>query len=589
MRICFLLLSFFLFAGSVFAQTQGQISTVLVRNPYKNIDWKQIHHFKTCLHAHTTNSDGALYPHQVVDAYFLAGYKILSITDHNRITYPWTAFHKINNRYENRNPIALNMLDVAGNELSGAHHTGSFIQAVPGNGANLESALQTMTQIRGLGVLKHPGRYWSPVPQAGSIYTIDWYENMYRQYPVLVGMEVFNQGDRHSKDRVLWDELLVRLMPSRPIWGHSNDDMHLPKDLFKNYSYMLMPELTMDAFRESMKQGSSYFVYEPNGSGSSRVPVIDSVVADKVSKQIRIYASDYTSIEWISGLTGTGMSRKSKVIAQGEVFSWEDFKEHYVRAVIVNAYGQVYLQPFGFEARKPFQIDEIKVIRKDCFDPVSLSIDEDESTEVYNWFFPSFAEAFGSANSNAIELDFSGYSGKVEIGVCKTNSFGSSNTQIISINVNEPLPRPVVSMEGTLLRSDIKLGNQWFNSSGPISGAIYQEYKVTESGKYYVVVSDYGCFSEPSDAFKVQLMDEKSDDKQFSLHVWPNPMSDVINVDLLNNDESFAYELYDQRGQLIMSGILTGSASLSVEHLSKGSYILKLEGQKVKKTFLLLK
>jgi hypothetical protein len=201
---------------------------VLTLNLYQNVYWQSFQQYKTNLHTHTNNSDGSLDAHIVVDHYYNAGYKILSITDHNLITYPWTSFSSIKSNWQNRDPQLLGMLDVKGNELSAAHHTGSYINVVPGSGANLNVAFDTMTAINGLGAFKHPGRYWSKsttyAPTAQ--YSPDWYQNYYMQYPVLVGMEVYNQGDRYPNDRVLWDELLTSMMPGRPIWGYSNDDMH---------------------------------------------------------------------------------------------------------------------------------------------------------------------------------------------------------------------------------------------------------------------------------------------------------------------------------------------------------------------------
>ena len=42
---------------------------------------------KACLHCHTTESDGALSPKGVVSYYKKHGYKVVALTDHNKITY----------------------------------------------------------------------------------------------------------------------------------------------------------------------------------------------------------------------------------------------------------------------------------------------------------------------------------------------------------------------------------------------------------------------------------------------------------------------------------------------------------------------
>lgn len=321
-----------------------------ISNPYSNVNWKTVNHFKTNIHTHTTNSDGSVLAHTVVDSYCNAGYKILSITDHNKITYPWTNFSSIITNFENRDPQALGMLDVKGNELSGAHHVGSYVDVVSGNGADLHAAFTTMTDIGGIGSMNHPGRYWeiSTNYAPSDQYSIEWYLNFYEKYPVIVGMEVYNGTSRYPNDRILWDELLTRTMPSRPIWGQSSDDMHSASAMFKAYDYRLMQELTNELFKTSMKQGTSYFVIEPAGNGTPQVATLDSISVNQTNKTITIHAKNYTSIEWISGVKGTGAERTSKVIASGATFSYDPMVFPYVRAEIINQKGVVFTQPFGF-------------------------------------------------------------------------------------------------------------------------------------------------------------------------------------------------------------------------------------------------
>lgn len=415
-------------------------ASALVLNPYEGINWSTINHYKANLHTHTTNSDGNLAAHTVVDYYHAANYDILSITDHNAITYPWTAFSSINPAYENRDPQVLGMLDVEGNELSAAHHTGSYINAVPGNGANLHEAFQTMTNINGLGAFKHPGRYWNINTNytPSSQYSIEWYQQFYNTYPLLVGMEVYNQGDRYNKDRVLWDELLMRMMPDRPIWGQSNDDMHTTSHLFRNYNYMLMPELTLDAFRQAMNTGASYFVYEPSGNGNPQVPVIDSIIVDKASRLITVYAQNATSIEWISGINGVGAQRSSKVVATGNSFSFNYFTQPYVRAIISNAFGHVLTQPFGFADRAPLEITEILGDTAFCqgTSVATFSVANDPIAESYAWTVPQNAVILSGENTNSITIDITGVVNQGSVSVSASNISGNSNTASISFVIN---------------------------------------------------------------------------------------------------------------------------------------------------------
>ncbi len=332
----------------LFAQ---DFNTTLYYNPYANINWTGINQYKANLHTHTTHSDGFHDPHEVIDFYYTANYKILALSDHNLITYPWTKLDSINPSYENRNPIALDILDIQGNELSASHHTGSLINTILGNGANLDSTLQVMDSINSLGIFYHPGRYWKidSVYQANNVHSPDWYLNHFQNYPSIRGLEVHNQGDKYSNDRILWDILLLRIMPHQNIWGFSNDDMHLfPDDCYKSYNIMLMDMLNLQNFRNAIDSGAFFFAYEENGDGNSLVPSIDSIVVDEINKSISLYANNYTKIHWISGIEGTDSLRKSKVLDSTAVFYYDSLTTPYIRAEIINQYGKLYTQPFAF-------------------------------------------------------------------------------------------------------------------------------------------------------------------------------------------------------------------------------------------------
>jgi hypothetical protein len=332
----------------LFAQ---DFNTTLYYNPYANINWMGINQYKANLHTHTTHSDGSHDPHEVIDFYYNANYKILALSDHNLITYPWTKLDSINPAYENRDPVLLDMLDIQGNELSASHHTGSLINSISGNGANLDSSLHVMDSINSLGIFYHPGRYWKidSIYQSNQIYSPDWYVSQLQNHPKIAGLEVHNQGNRCPNDRILWDILLLRMLPNRNIWGFSNDDMHYcPDDCFKSYNIMLMGFLNLQDFKNAINNGAFFFAYEENGDGNSLVPSIDSIVVNEINKSISLYANNYTKIHWISGIEGSDSLRKSKIIDSTVVFYYDSLTTPYVRAEIINQYGKLYTQPFSF-------------------------------------------------------------------------------------------------------------------------------------------------------------------------------------------------------------------------------------------------
>lgn len=412
--------------------------TSLVLNPYHNVKWATVNHFKSNIHTHTTNSDGSVHAHAVIDAYHNAGYKILSITDHNLITWPWTNLSSINSNFQNRDPAALGMLAVEGNELSGAHHAGSYINVVTGSGSDLNQAFSTMTQLNGIGSFKHPGRYWSKSTNytPGAQYSIEWYQDFYNRFPVLVDMEVYNQGDRYPDDRILWDELLSRMMPDRPIWGQSSDDMHTTSHYFKNYGWMLMDSLTMDEFRRTKIQGASFFVFEPNGDGTPRAPVIDSITVNRNSRTITLHAQNFTSVQWISGIEGTGTARNNRVIQTGTTFNYTTFMGNYVRAVVINSFGRNYTQPFGFANRVPVAPAMIAGPNSACMgDTIEFSVTDHESVESYEWSVPAGGIILAGQGTPAVRV-FLGTGGPQNITVVGKNRDGSTAPVQKSVQIN---------------------------------------------------------------------------------------------------------------------------------------------------------
>lgn len=295
-------------------------------------------------------------PHTVVDRYHELGYSILAVTDHNEVTYPWTAFADMEpsstslNRmesapetmpenfvYENRDPVTLGMIDIQANELSRHHHMGSFFNDHNGTTTEVES-LEATAAKNGIAMLYHPGRYQEREPE---YYVLEWYLDLYENYDHLFGMEVYNQGDRYPNDRKLWDSVLTVTMPGRPVWGYSNDDMHTLPHLGRNWSMLILPELSHEWVRTGMEDGLSYFVYAPDGHNGPLPPFIESIKVNQRRGIIEIDATGYDEIQWIAG---------GEVVHVGNLVSLKDLPEtgNYIRAKLFGAGGTVAgTQPFG--------------------------------------------------------------------------------------------------------------------------------------------------------------------------------------------------------------------------------------------------
>ncbi|MDZ4198522.1 MAG: hypothetical protein U1E27_04460, partial [Kiritimatiellia bacterium] len=268
-------------------------------------------------------SDGTMPPQDKIAAYHSRGYSILALTDHNMVTWPWEDHAQ--------NPSALGMLAVQGCEPSRHHHMSSFFNSYNGSESSVTASLAAVKNLGGLSILYHPGRYTE---------TVDWYVEQYETHDHLVGMEVYNQGNRYPNDRALWDQVLTRLMPHRPVWGYSNDDAHSIGHVSRNWQTFLLPELTEAALRHAMTNGHFYFSYAPGGhpvGGGDPAPVIHSIAVNDEQGIITLDATGHTNVLWISG---------GATIASGSLSLDVSAHQGVIRAVLIGPTGRTYTQPF---------------------------------------------------------------------------------------------------------------------------------------------------------------------------------------------------------------------------------------------------
>ncbi len=390
------------------------IEPVIKDNPYADIDWKTINQFKGNFHTHTSQSNDTgdeFTTAYVVDKYHQAGYKILSLTDHDYNPYPWTMFPQFMPGVKARDPQALGMLAVPGNELS-KDNTNSWDERTGGNFnhhndfftgrqgqefASLQESYAYTYALGGMQIINHPGQYWS-ISNTYSETTKNgpgWHANNFKTYPSLIGLEVYNQGNRRPNDRILWDQILERTMPNRPVYGYSCDDAHNDDQLFKNYNFMLMEDLTTEELKDAMRKGETYFCYEPAGKGEGKAPRITAIIVDETAQTITIETDGF--VKWIYGTDKTSTaasSTRSTVVAIGNTFSYKGFQGTYVRAFITNKYGETCTQPICFSDKNTTDIEEtvetplsIVVYPNPTTNNISVFMNEAENEsliEVYN-------------------------------------------------------------------------------------------------------------------------------------------------------------------------------------------------------------
>ncbi|MDR0845077.1 MAG: hypothetical protein LBN71_07635, partial [Tannerella sp.] len=342
-------------------------------NAYQNVNWNTTGRYKGNFHTHTSQSfDDEMLCQEVIDRYHSKDYRILALTDHDVNTFPWNMLDAFDENLENRDPVQMGMLSFTGVELSKDsrnnwsestggefnHHNDFFTGRKGQEFMSLQESYAYTQKLGGLQIINHPGQYWKPETTYDNAHweknSPAWHARNFTTYESLIGLEVYNQGDKWTSDRVLWDQILSITMPGRPVYGYSNDDSHNVSQYFRNYQFMLMSDFSIPALKEAMRKGQTYFSYEPGGSGEAKAPLINSITIDDENETVTIDTPD-RAVYWIAGTdkNPSAGNASSTVVGYGKTFNFSGFQGNYIRAMIKNQYGETCTQPFGFTPKLP--------------------------------------------------------------------------------------------------------------------------------------------------------------------------------------------------------------------------------------------
>ena len=232
---------------------------------------------RCALHAHTTRSDGDLAPRHLGRHYARAGYDVLAITDHWKITADGSVDGLVVIPSVELNCILPGARD--GHVLGfGVAATEDELHALAETHADLEATADWIEARGGVSYLAHP--YWTGVTPG-------------LELPAnVVGIEVYNAGCELEVGRGLsavhWDELLEngRLCPAI-----AADDSHHPGyDSDLAWTWVRAPERSRSAVLEALAGGSFY---------SSTGPLIHDVRLEGESVEVR--CSPCRSVTLVSG------------------------------------------------------------------------------------------------------------------------------------------------------------------------------------------------------------------------------------------------------------------------------------------------
>jgi hypothetical protein len=189
------------------------------------------------------------------------------------------------------------------------------------------------------------------------------------------------------------------------------------------------------------------------------------------------------------------------------------------------------------------------------------------STDYITWF--------NISGANSSSYNFVGNNlGTYYFRVIVTNNCGSTFSNTTEITVN-PIPStPTISLISSyppILYSSSPTGNQWYNLNGIIPGATNQTYQVVVNGSYYVIITENGLQSLPSNVINIDNVNIESF-KDNDVIVYPIPANDVLYIQTNKNISEL--QLIDAIGRVV---IISNDSQLNVSNLSNGVYQLLIK------------
>jgi hypothetical protein len=198
---------------------------------------------------------------------------------------------------------------------------------------------------------------------------------------------------------------------------------------------------------------------------------------------------------------------------------------------------------------------------------------------VLNSGLPAGGTYFGPGVSGGVLDPFAAGLGQVPIGYLLTDANGCDDTAYANVNILPTTPTPSISVAGGTLFSSAPSGNQWYNSSGPISGATGTSYTPTATGLYYVIATDSsGCASDSSVATNIVVGIGAS--APLSIAAWPNPTAGALQVAWPATAGECQLALFQLDGRRVLhlrTDAATGAAELDLQALAPGLYLLRFQ------------
>ena len=211
-------------------------------------------------------------------------------------------------------------------------------------------------------------------------------------------------------------------------------------------------------------------------------------------------------------------------------------------------------------------------------DSVTYTVSEVPGATSYVWTLPGGVT--GKSTTNSITVNFGPSAVSGNITVKGANSYGKGKYSSLPVTVKTKPADPIISIDGSVLESTVKDGNQWYNERGLINGGNSQTFSALNNGNYFVIVTLDGCSSYPSNIINYISTGMNYNEGNSGISLFPNPVSNELCIEISGNDKRLNFEIINNKGQVFFKDNIFERAAVNTSILTPGAYILKFENGK---------
>ncbi|MBL4669187.1 MAG: T9SS type A sorting domain-containing protein, partial [Flavobacteriales bacterium] len=168
---------------------------------------------------------------------------------------------------------------------------------------------------------------------------------------------------------------------------------------------------------------------------------------------------------------------------------------------------------------------------------------------------------------------------------------GNTSTQTQDVVIT-PIDATVTLSGDTITANASGFTYQWVdcnNSNAPIAGAISQSFVPSLGGSYAVEISNGSCIV--TSACNISTVSINENTALSSIHIFPNPTSNFINVSIANGGTLVNFTLMSIDGKVVyqLNNVTDKNVVIDISNHSKGIYFLKVGADNSYKIYKVIK